>query len=284
MAADGDALGHWLATLHGSPEPVQLFARLQAEGPAYFGAAALSVFVAAPGSAHQLRRFEGDRGTYATVDRSPEALRVAWLGPAPVVCGGDPLPAAVVGARHQADDQYVASGFASACSARPLKRGGDARQLSGCERAVHHAATHGGAGASDQATDAATVCDDGPRGRGGRPSAAPRVGRASCRPAEPSDPTHYGSPSQRRPCTRRRPAWASSRRAAAHLAWAWATRQTDLDGTLRLILRESARLVNCERCGLFVMDTERTTLTARVFDQTQSEVRRQTVGAVRTKA
>jgi hypothetical protein len=32
------------------------------------------------------------------------------------------------------------------------------------------------------------------------------------------------------------------------------------------------------------MDAERTTLTARVFDQTQSEVRRQTVGAVRTKA
>ena len=48
--------------------------------------------------------------------------------------------------------------------------------------------------------------------------------------------------------------------------------QTDLDSVLALILRESAGLVNCARCSLFVLDESGTTLTARVFDERQDEV------------
>ena len=48
--------------------------------------------------------------------------------------------------------------------------------------------------------------------------------------------------------------------------------QSDLDSVLSLILRESAGLVNCARCSLFVLDESGTTLTARVYDERQDEV------------
>ena len=48
--------------------------------------------------------------------------------------------------------------------------------------------------------------------------------------------------------------------------------QPDLTSVLRLILRDSARLVNCSRVGLFVLDAAQRMLVARVFDETQDDV------------
>ena len=45
-----------------------------------------------------------------------------------------------------------------------------------------------------------------------------------------------------------------------------------MNSVLRLILRESARLINCSRCSLFVLNEAGDTLTASIFNEGQDEV------------
>jgi len=48
--------------------------------------------------------------------------------------------------------------------------------------------------------------------------------------------------------------------------------QTDFNRVLRHTLRDSARLVNCERCSILLLDPAGKELVAKVFDETPDVV------------